>query len=227
MKPLYTQAEFDAAKSRDKLPVECIYCKKPFYPIKKTIKSMLDGNKHRTIEYCSNKCHRNHKCPPIIVICEQCKKPFKKWYGNIKRSKHHFCSISCSTKYNNVHKTHGTTVSRLEKLIAEQLITLYPNLEFHFNRKDAINGELDIYIPSLKLAFELNGIFHYEPIHGLDKLNSIQTNDHRKIQACYERGIEICIIDTSSMNQFKPKKAQKFLDIISNIINIRISRNLL
>jgi len=43
---------------------------------------------------------------------------------------------------------------------------LYPDLVIHFNKKDAINSELDIYIPSLKLAFELNGIFHYEPIFG-------------------------------------------------------------
>ena len=79
----------------------------------------------------------------------------------------------------------------------------YPNLEIHYNRKDAINSELDIYIPELELAFELNGIFHYEPIYGAEKLQQIQNNDDRKFQACLEKGISLCIIDTSSLKYFK------------------------
>ena len=102
------------------------------------------------------------------------------------------------------------------------LPTKYPDLEFYFNRKDAINSELDIYIPKLKLAFELNGIFHYEPIYGADKLNQTQNNDRRKFQACLEQGIELCIIDTSSLSYFKPDKVQKYLDIIVNIINSKL-----
>jgi len=74
------------------------------------------------------------------------------------------------------------------------------------------------------LAFELNGIFHYEPIYGQNKLNQIQNNDNRKFQACLENNIELCIIDTSSQTYFKPKTAQKFLDIITNLINNKISR---
>jgi hypothetical protein len=111
----------------------------------------------------------------------------------------------------------------LERWLAEQLILLHPNLEFHFNRKDAINGELDIYIPALKLAFELNGIFHYEPIYGPEKLSSIQTNDNRKMQACYDFGISLCIIDVSTLSYFKPTKAQKFLYIITDIIHSKLS----
>jgi hypothetical protein len=99
---------------------------------------------------------------------------------------------------------------------------LYPNLEFHFNRKDAINSELDIYIPTLKLAFELNGIFHYEPIYGSEKLDQIKNNDSRKYQACIEKNIELCIIDSSGLKYFKPEKCQKYLDIITNIINTKL-----
>ena len=81
---------------------------------------------------------------------------------------------------------------------------------------------MDIYIPSLNLAFELNGIFHYEPIYGKDKLDQITNNDNRKFQACLERKIELVIIDSSSLNYFKPGKAKKYLDIIINIINLKI-----
>ena len=91
-----------------------------------------------------------------------------------------FCSSTCSGTYNSAHKKFGTRRSKLEKWLEEKLIMSYPSLEFHFNRKDTIYAELDIYIPTLNLAFELNGIFHYEPIFGDKKLQSTQTNDKRK-----------------------------------------------
>lgn len=94
--------------------------------------------------------------------------------------------------------------------------------EFHFNRKDAINAELDIYIPSLKLAFELNGPFHYEPIYESEKLAQIQNNDERKFQACLDKGIELCWIDTSTLKYFKPSNAGKYLDIITEVMNRKI-----
>jgi hypothetical protein len=133
-----------------------------------------------------------------------------------------FCSLSCSVRYSNAHKLHGTTRSKLEAWIGEQLVLTYPLLEFHFNRKDTINSELDVYVPSLKLAFELNGIFHYEPIHGQYKLNGIQNNDQRKFQACLERGIEFCTIDTSGSKFFSPKKDIKYLEIIKRIVDQRL-----
>jgi hypothetical protein len=137
----------------------------------------------------------------------------------LKKFPNSFCSSSCAATYNNSHKKYGYRRSKLEKFLEEKLVVLYPSLEFHFNRKDAINSELDIFIPSLSLAFELNGIFHYEPIYGNDQLQSIQNNDKRKFQACLERKIELCIIDTSSLSYFKPANAQKYLDIVCNIVN--------
>jgi len=107
--------------------------------------------------------------------------------------------------------------------LEQQLPALYPSLEFHFNRKDAIISELDIYIPSLKLAFELNGIFHYEPIYGPEKLAQIQNNDERKYQACIERGIELCLIDVSSFSYFKISGAERYLDMMKSIINKKLT----
>ena len=52
-----------------------------------------------------------------------------------------------------------------------------------------------------------------------EKLNQIQNNDSRKFQACIEQGIELCIIDTSSLKYFKEQTAKKYLDIICDIIN--------
>ena len=109
---------------------------------------------------------------------------------------------------------------------------MYPSLVVNYNKNDTINAELDIYIPSLKLAFELNGPFHYEPIFGEEKLKSTQTNDKRKFQACLEHKIELCIIDTSKQRYFKEKTSNEYLCIITNIIeqkllDIQSSNNLM
>ena len=69
------------------------------------------------------------------------------------------------------------------------------------------------------MGIELNGILHYEPIYGEDKLLQIQTNDERKFQACLEKGIELCWIDTSTFNHFKIDKAQKYLKTVIQLID--------
>lgn len=229
MTPLYTEQEFLNAKSRQKLQLHCKNCNKTFFKTKHDIQISINytiiRNYKYTTDFCSNKCQRIYSEPPIFVVCEHCSKSFKKKQAEINKTKHNFCCLSCAAKYNNAHKTKGTRISKLEKWLQIQLPLKYPNLEFHFNKIDTINAELDIYIPSLSLAFELNGIFHYEPIYGQEKLDKTQNNDQRKYQACIEKNIELCIIDNSSMKNFKPIKAQKFLDIINNIINLKISRN--
>lgn len=157
----------------------------------------------------------------LNMECPQCGKPFSRHLSWIQKNTRNFCSQSCSATYNNTHKTYGTRRSKLEKWLEEQLINLYPDLEIYFNRKDAINSELDIYIPELKLAFEMNGIYHYEPIHGPEKFAQVQNNDDRKFQACLETGIELCLIDTSQQKCFTEKSSKKYLDIIINIIKMK------
>ena len=137
------------------------------------------------------------------MTCDYCSSSFLKIPAEIQINKHNFCCQSCAAKWHNAHKTTGTRVSKLELWLQTQLPLLYPSIDFHFNKTDAINGELDIFIPSLKLAFELNGIFHYEPIYGPEKLSKTQTNDHRKMIACAEHGIELCVMDVYHFKYFK------------------------
>lgn len=168
--------------------------------------------------YCSKKCFYEYNNPKL-VFCKNCNKEFYKQPSQIKNGRNNFCSRSCNAKYTNSNKKHGNRRSKLESYLENQLNKLFPNLQILYNNKEVIKSELDIYIPSLKLAFELNGIFHYEPIYGSDKLESIQNNDNRKFQACLEQGIELCIIDTSSQKYFKESTSEKFLNIIVNVIN--------
>jgi len=225
MNILYTELDFSQAKLSDELKLKCSTCDSIFLKKKKYIIDIMNrgGNftKAGTGDFCSQKCSSFLKVKSKICFCANCNKSFTKKQSQIKKTLNHFCSSSCAASYNNKNKTHGIRRSKLETWLKEKLTNLYPNLEIHFNRKDAINSELDIYIPSLKLAIELNGIFHYEPIYGAEKLEKIQNNDERKFQACLEQGIEFCIIDTSSQKYFKESTSEKFLNIISNIIELK------
>ena len=222
MKPLYNQDEFNLAKSRTKLPCECYHCKNVFYVTKNMINMTLNPNTPQKSMYCSKECSTDARINTNTfktTNCANCGKSIIKLVSASKRHKNTFCSHSCSTTHHQLNKTSGNRRSKLETYIEKELILIYPTLEFHFNRKDTINSELDIYIPSLKLAFELNGIFHYEPIYGLNKLNQINNNDNRKFQACIEGGISLCIINTSGQKYFKESSSKQYLDIITKIIN--------
>lgn len=158
----------------------------------------------------------------IKIKCFNCHSDFLKNKNQFLKYKTHFCSKSCKATYFNKNKKHGAKRSKLEIWLEEQLTELYPTLEIHFNRNDAINNELDIYIPALNVAFELNGIFHYEPIFGVDKLNRTIINDKSKSKACFDKKIDLCVIDISSQKYFKPETSKIYFDIIDMIIKERL-----
>lgn len=194
----------------------CDTCNKSFErPVGQINKYINKGYK----VYCSQKCHYIARNLKVKLNCKNCGKSFEKAKNQFEKTKNHFCSYSCSATYNNKHRKNGLRVSKLEKYLQSKLLSIYPNLSFEFNKKDIINSELDIYIPSLKLAFELNGIFHYEPIYGEEKLLKIQNNDKGKFQSCIEKNISLCVIDTSSQKRFTEQSSQKFLNIITSIID--------
>ena len=225
MKPLFTESEYQIAKSEELLSCLCYNCNKPFKILKKKVTRELNHDMNLN-KFCSKKCRGifNRNLSSIKTKSKTCNNEISVRLTVQKKSKtgNNFCSQSCAATYNNTHKTTGNRRSKLEKYIETELIKLYPDLEIRFNCKDTINSELDIYIPSFKLAFELNGIFHYEPIYGQDKLNQIQNNDNRKFQACLEQGIELCLIDVSNQKYFKEQSSEKYLIIIKSIINQKI-----
>jgi len=222
MKPLYTQAEFCNSKSEDFLTLQCYQCNDSFPKEKKRVKSEIKLQRGEC-KFCSHNCHYKSKINLQPLNCTNCGQSFLKSPSQIKKSKsdNHFCSRPCAATYNNKHKTHGTRRSKLEAYIEQQLSKLYPELNIVFNGKEAIGSELDIFIPSLNLGIELNGIFHYEPIYGVDKLRKIQENDISKSKACHDAKIDFCTIDTSGQKYFKESTSQKYIDIITTIIKER------
>lgn len=220
---LFDENKFQNSNSTDLLPLECYECHSTFFKQKKRIKSDLKL-KPNSSKFCSRTCKAHFlNGKKENVTCLNCQIEFLKYPNEIRKSKNNFCSSSCSTTYNNKHKSHGNRRSKLEIYIEEQLTIIYPNLHIEYNKTSSIGSELDIYIPSLNIAFELNGIFHYEPIFGINKLTKIQNNDQNKFRLCIENKIDLCIIDTSNQKYVKPSTSKKYLDIIINIINQRTS----
>lgn len=219
MIPLFSKEELDSANSRGKLKIQCECCKGQFWATKNSVLAALKDFGQKRLKFCSRKCFFQAKSKTKIIDCPNCHKLFKRTPSEIKKNNLNFCSLNCSVTYNNKHKKYGTRISKLEVWIQKKLKEARPELTFIFNSKEAIGSELDIYIPSLKLAFELNGIVHYEPIYGEKKFEQIQNNDAIKFQACLQNGIELHIINTSSLRNFKEDVGLKYFKLITEILD--------
>lgn len=223
MKALYTEEQFKKTKTYDLLPCKCYKCDNVFNSTKHQIKKALNpNNKAVQNKYCSVLCRMSSSDTRKEVICDYCNSSFKKQLKQINKSEHNFCSRSCNAKYGNSHKKFGSNRAKLEIYLEEKLTILYSNIDIKYNDTSALKYELDIFIPKLKLAFELNGIFHYEPIFGIEKLEATQLRDIKKIELCKNNNIELHTIDTRSQKYFKESSSNLFLDYIISIINTKL-----
>ena len=229
MKALFDLEKINELKKED-LNFECKSCLCIFLGDKRAVKrslGLIKGDGKNKIDYCSTKCQREYeeRFSKIECKCSNCSTSLIKRKSELKKSKtgNLFCTKKCSAEFNNKNKTTGVRRSKLESWIEHKLCSKY-EFEIIFNGKEAIGSELDIYIPSLNLAFEINGIFHYEAIYGDNKLNSIINNDRIKFQSCLSKKIELCVINTTESKNFKPERDIKYLKIIEDIIEEKIWR---
>jgi hypothetical protein len=207
------------------VPLECEFCHNIFYRAKNIVQRAIKGT--RTISCCSRFCQFKSMETSLIIKCLNCGKEFKKQLNQVKKFPNHFCCHSCRATYQNIHKTTGTRRSKLEIYLEEQIEQYFPQLSCLYNNKETIGSELDFYFPTLKLAIELNGIFHYEPIYGQDKLERIQNNDEQKSIKCNELGIEFCTIDSSKCLKLTQKRKDEYWNIINNILTKIINRHVI
>lgn len=206
---LTTQEEFDNLKHNDLILLSCEVCQSTYTRSKHSITSKYKI-RSQTPRFCSRACHSASMKTYKTNTCKTCKTEFL-----LKNQpKKVFCSQSCSATFTNKNKTTGTRRSKLEIFIEQELSKLYPNLEILYSSKEIIQSELDIYIPSLKLAFEIQGIFHYEPIFGQEKLDQIQKNDLEKVKKCKALGIKLICIDTRKQKTFSKISSTEFLNIV-------------
>lgn len=105
MIPLYTQEEYEKAKSTDLLLLKCEHCGKVFGKIKKLITQELT-HKLGICKFCSKQCRSDAQNTSIKVHCCNCDKEItitKKVFEK-SENKHFFCNHSCSAEYNNKNR---------------------------------------------------------------------------------------------------------------------------
>ena len=80
MIPLYSPADFERAKSKDPLPMRCVWCLETFYKTKKGIQANLNPNHRSNGRFCGNHCSRKSRGENkhIQVFCAQCNLSFIK-----------------------------------------------------------------------------------------------------------------------------------------------------
>lgn len=96
-------------------------------------------------------------------------------------------------KPNGLSGTETVALSILKELFPTEEI-LQRDRTVLLNPKTNTFLELDFYIPSLKLAIELNGITHYKPIYGKEKFERQVRNDKIKRDLCLNMGITLVVV---------------------------------
>lgn len=209
------------------ITLQCQNCHGEFQIYPKFIRSKAKQGKNPG-RFCSPKCSGEFRRKRIPLTCSNCGDSFERTQVRAtgtgrNKSTRSFCSRSCAATYNNTHKIYGTRRSKLESYLEQQLRSEFLDLEIICNGKETIGSELDFYFPQLRLAIELNGIFHYEPIYGVNQLERIQANDHQKCISCNAAGIELCVISCTEKHITSNVK-ERYWSIVKNLVTPLLKR---
>ena len=203
------------------LKLECSHCKAALSRTKSQL-SVIAKKGIKDI-FCGVDCRNKFRIRKVSSVCRQCSKVFDKFPSQQRSDKQHdFCGSSCAATFNNRHRTIGNRSSKLELWLQSRLPEVFPGLEFQFNDKTAIEGELDIYVPSLKLGIEIQGPTHFFPIYGQDILENTQKNDDYKRQMCKKNGVKLVELDVSDMINMKSYKFSKYVEQTFEVIKAHI-----
>lgn len=206
MKLITPFKEFESLNRREFAKLQCLHCSQIFAIEKFRVER---GVERGTGKYCSQTCARHARRTSQEVFCLNCKTLFRKHGIELKRTSKNFCSRSCSAQYNNRHKNLGSgRRSKAEEYLINLILQDFPELRVIQNDRSLLPSglEIDIVIPSLKFAIELNGPIHYLPIYGNLKLSKIQAADALKQTEIQHTGYNLIVINISSYGYFKKLK---------------------
>lgn len=167
---------------------------------KQIIKNLIEKNTKTRVEF----------------ICPVCGKILMVTENEFKKRK--YCGGTCRNKINN--KQIFGTRSKAEVYLEETLKNEFPNLVMSFNNREILNGkELDVYIPSLELAIEWNGIHHLKKIRDDESFEKRKNKDNQKIVECFELGVELYVVkDLTSSKKFIREETEKIIKFVKEKI---------
>lgn len=167
----------------------------------------------------SDKTYNAAKSSTLIPLeCNNCKKKFHVKKATIvavdkgmNKRDLSFCHKACKTKKVDKIKRaiKNKTKSKPEMMLLTEIIKDFAYLQVHISDRTTLASglELDVYLPEKEIAVEVNGITHYQPIYGEDKLERTQRNDKLKRKEAQQMGIRLLTIDvhmigSRSMDQY-------------------------
>ena len=195
-----------------KIEVTCLNCEINF-------NKRLSESKRFPNHFCSKDCKWIHSNKQIEVQCLNCNELFKKKESKIKTQPRHCCSIQCFRMLAKYKKNWGSNRSKLE-IYVEKRLTEELALNISYN-DTSIGYELDIYLPEMSFAIELNGVFHYKAIYGEEALLKRQEIDRLKAEECVKRNIKLIVINVSEDKDNK-RTLEKRYNEIKNLILSRL-----
>lgn len=156
-----------------------------------------DADRHRLVE----------------TSCGGCGTRIKRRPRDLKRYGVAYCSHSCHMRTKNAA---GLTVntSAAELRIAEQMRDAFPTICIAVNDRTLLPDglEIDIHVPALKLAIELNGPIHSRPIFGNRTFAKTQANDRRKARMLKDAGYRLLTVDVRGTEAVTPERRSTYFD---------------
>lgn len=201
---------------------------------KHVVEHLLCGRKY-PIDYNSfkNSGHRCSKCGGKLKITEEDvsnilnDNGYKliKYNGMGIKTKHLVEHLLCGNQYSVNYDNFKHAMSRCNKCSKSRsenecrriFEMLFPDYKFSNTKPKFLGGlELDGYCENLKLAFEYNGVQHYEVSDGLipyddeEGLQKRKERDKKKLEICNRLGIRLCVIPYTY--DFRdPEKLENFI----------------
>jgi very-short-patch-repair endonuclease len=109
------------------------------------------------------------------------------------------------------------TGSKLEKFLLESLLEQGYKVEFH--KEQILSNtklQIDIYLPELTTAIEVDGPSHFEPVWGQDTLARNQQYDKKKTGLIIGKGMKL--IRIQQKKDFTPTRAKLIFDQLDQLL---------
>lgn len=165
----------------------------------------------------------------LPLMCLNCGETFYKTKREIEQVLNHcgsktldFCCKTCSANFLNKTYRHRSKFEIfLEEYLRANLPEYLSNLPIVYNSRDLFPDdphEVDIYLPTIKVAVEVNGTHHYKPIFGEKRFEETIKNDQAVESCCYRYGILLVIMNMKDMDHFNERDASQHAKALLDII---------
>ena len=125
---------------------------------------------------------------------------------------------------NNAIRQSSKLGSKLEKFLLSGLLENNVDTKFHYEQT-LVNTRLqiDLYIPSINLAIEVDGPSHFDPVWGQETLQKTKTYDNKKQGLIIGKGMKLVRIKQEM--DFSMSRSRLILDKLLLLVN-QLSNNL-